>query len=153
MRSLLLFVVQPQAVPWYFVRLLDVNAQRRDEALAYLKAFYELVLMLESSQDPVAVGFVDTMKWLQWTVIREVLNTFAAYGWDTAKCSDYTAALFPGLLQHLMTPLCKWALQLAIVNSFISYLFPKALCKALMAYDMIGIRFSLWACWRFILCP
>ena len=102
-KQLTIYALHYTTPPYSFLRLIrEANQSKRDGVMKSIKAFWELILTLESSQDIFHRRCLKVLCLRRLTVVREVCNLLQQAGWKmTHQISEYISATAPGML-HTM---------------------------------------------------
>ena len=99
---MLLYACLPSCPPWIFCRLLHSSTDVQQATLRHIQDVWELVLLLEKSDDELSCSFVYILNFSSWVVFREVCLIFEGHGWNLCDIGlQYVRQLFDALLTSL----------------------------------------------------
>ena len=97
--QMLLYTLLPRSPPWSFCLLLLPG--KAAQQLAFLRQIWDLQCFLKSSHDPAHQALLSSLPFLDWTVMREVMELFVLAQWNLEtpfgqRALAYVRALFEG---------------------------------------------------------
>lgn len=93
--------------------------ETRDEAIAQMRSFWELIVSLEKSTVSTEKAFSSAMHFSRWAVVREICLLFEAAGWKEQPVGWGPAGvdrmahaqLLTQPLSHVLRPRAEWFFQ------------------------------------------